>query len=153
MNTVRLVLEIGSKRRELTLSADRARRMGIRAPRVERVTSAYLLDALLAPAAHDGACNVCGTTHREIVLTRRAGCEQCYHAYQATIERLTRRPADAGHFVGRIPVRLARFRRLFVDREALIERLRVAVSAEDYEAAATLRDQITDLVHGEDAES
>lgn len=115
---------------------------------------AYLLDVLIAPGSVAAECDHCRTTAREVVLFRRVGCEHCYQQFQPTIARLTRRhTGGVMPFSGRIPHRLARFRRLFVDREALIDRLQTALSSEDYEAAASLRDQIADIVHVEDAES
>ena len=52
---------------------------------------------------------------------------------------------DPNAHADRIPVRLQRYRQLFVEREALLYRLSLAVDAEDFEQAAGLRDEIRSL--------
>lgn len=48
-------------------------------------------------------------------------------------------------YAGRIPKRLERFRRMFVDREALRAQLATALSEEDFESAARVRDRLERL--------
>ena len=83
-----------------------------------------------------------GTGRRELVLRGRAGCETCFDVFRGTIDRLLTRRDGAGEHLGPIPKRLMRYRRLFVDRERLLQQLSTAVEAEDFETAAAVRDQL-----------
>ena len=87
-------------------------------------------------------CPQCGTTHRELILRHTAGCAQCYEVFSSGVHRVLAGRHEAPVHRGRIPQRLQRYRRLFVEREDLISRLNGAVAKEDFEAAAQLRDRL-----------
>lgn len=142
-----MVRSVGGDRRDIELSPRRARELGITGQAADPPTVAYLMDGLLAwqeagdlRSAH---CPKCGMTHRELVLRHRAGCAECYRVFSTSVDRLLSRRSDgASIHRGRIPQRLQRYRRLFVEREDLLSRLHLAVEQEDFEVAADLRDQI-----------
>lgn len=148
---VKIIRMVGGKRQEVEISASRARELGITGDSRRRPTVAYLLDGVLAWHRSGGRtearCSRCGTTQREIVLYRRAGCAHCYEAFHRTVDRLLRLEAggDESAHRGRIPRRLDRYRRMFVEREDLLSRLSLAVETEDFEAAAELRDRLRGL--------
>ena len=144
--TVRIVRVIGGKRHEVEISSTRARELGIGTRNQGRLTVAYLMDGLVAwqqaePTDH-AVCPQCGTTHREVVLRHTAGCARCYEVFSASIDRLLSSRKRTPVHQGRIPERLQRYRKLFVEREDLITRLNAAVEDEDFETAADLRDRI-----------
>lgn len=146
---VKIIRVVGNTRQEVEISAARARELGIRRDRRRRPSVAYLLDGILAwhrggERTGDG-CPRCGTTQREIILYRRTGCPHCYEAFHGTVERILRLDRTSPAHQGRVPKRLDRYRRLFVEREHLLNRLSHAVEAENFEDAAELRDQLRGL--------
>jgi protein arginine kinase activator len=91
-------------------------------------------------------CPYCGTTARDFRKTGRLGCPQCYAHFAPQIRGLLRRIHGASQHMGKVyltaacdlddqNLRLATLRR----------RLERAVEIEDFEAAATLRDQILEM--------
>lgn len=135
----------------MEISAARARELGITGESRRDPTVAYLLEGVLAwhrtGGRAENECPRCGTTQREMVLYRRAGCSRCYEVFHRTVDRLLRLDtSDKGiAHRGRVPRRLDRFRRMFVEREDLLSRLSLAVDDEDFETAATLRDRLRGL--------
>lgn len=147
--TVRIVRVVGGTRREIELPADRARDLGIGTPGPYRPTVAYLMDGLVAwqeasPAETD-RCPQCHTSHRELILRRTAGCAQCYEVFSRSVDRMLAADRRTPLHKGRIPKRLQRYRRMFVERENLLSQLNVAVESEDFETAADLRDRIRSI--------
>lgn len=149
----RIIRVVGGKRQEVEISAARARELGITPERRRRLSVAYLFDGVLAWHRSgnrlEARCPRCGTTQREIVLYRRVGCSNCYEVFHRTIERLLRLDRTEAAHTGRVPQRLDRYRRMFVEREDLLDRLNEAVTTEDFEAAATLRDRLREISHGD----
>lgn len=154
---VRIVRVSGGERQELVLSAEEARELGIHRDPPSAGSVAYIMDGVFAWHAagvnSERTCPHCGTTQRDLIVRRRAGCEHCYDAFSDTVERLLRVDrAEVAH-TGRIPTRLQRYRRLFFERETLLDRLRNAVDQEDFESAAAIRDEISSIyIEDEDAE-
>lgn len=147
--TIKIVRVIGGTKKEVEIPRAQARELGIGTNGNGRVTVAYLMDGLVAwqqatPTDHQ-RCPHCGTSHRELVLRHTAGCAQCFDLFSSSVDRLLKTHANGAKHHGRIPRRLQRYRRLFVEREELLNRLNVAVEHEDFEAAADLRDRIRSI--------
>lgn len=143
---VRVVRVVGGTRNEVEIPSSRARELGIGTNHGNRPTVAYLMDGLMAwqeaEPSEVARCPQCGTTHRELILRHTAGCAQCYEVFSSGVHRLLAGRNEAPVHRGRIPQRLQRYRRLFVEREDLISRLNGAVAEEDFETAARLRDRL-----------
>ena len=73
--------------------------------------------------------------------------------FHARIEHLLTHAGLSESHVGRYPARLASYKRLLIDREALRHELHNAVTREDYEQAADLRDRIKSLEDQQDETS
>jgi len=123
------------------LGVDTASRMPT--PTVEELVSgAFSSDS---ETDDDARCDNCGRLYGEIRRTGEVGCSQCYAMFERRIRSiLERRPAPAQH-TGKYPERLLVYKRFFVDRERLRRRLEAAVSEEDYEQAARLRDELAEV--------
>jgi protein arginine kinase activator len=103
---------------------------------------------LLGALTGDGAtrsCPSCGTHFRRIRQTGRVGCAECYRVFHGRVQLLLEQQGLTDTHVGRYPSRLGSFKRLFVDRETLRERLDHAVREENYEEAAAIRDRMKAL--------
>lgn len=146
---LRIVQYFGGKKREQFISEERARRLGIDIHRSGSTSVSYLVSDIfvrsLAGKETELICRRCGTTHQEVVMTRRVGCEECYSVFGDTIETLLEIRSSSYTHTGKVPPRLRRYRALFIERERLLSSLAVAVDEEDYEAAADLRDQLSKL--------
>mgnify|MGYP006293771691 CR=1 FL=1 len=152
MKAIKIVRVVGGKRHEMELPVGRAREMGIETDAPQTVSVPYLMDGLFVNREEDGnekACDRCGTTLRDAILRRRVGCSHCYDVFNDTIDRILHVADKGTAHRDRIPERLQRYRKLFVEREELLTRLSRAVEEEDFETAAGLRDRIHLL--GQDA--
>ncbi len=94
----------------------------------------------------DLACPFCGLTLKDFKEIGRLGCPQCYSTFDSHLRALLRRIHGGTQHVGKVylppdPSVSQRQKRL----EALRRRLERAVSTEDFERAAELRDEIRSL--------
>jgi protein arginine kinase activator len=97
-------------------------------------------------------CDTCGITWAEFRQTGLFGCEGDYQLFEKDLTPLLQRAHEgATHHVGKVPARrgasgVPMKKRSDVSR--LRKELQRAVDAEDYEAAARLRDQIKEAEAG-----
>lgn len=98
-----------------------------------------------SPSAGDQVrCAYCQTSLRDFRASGRLGCAQCYTAFEGALRELLRRVHGAARHRGHeyeAPAASSAVSEL----EQLRERLHQAVAAEEFELAATLRDQIRAL--------
>ncbi|MEI6713772.1 MAG: UvrB/UvrC motif-containing protein [Verrucomicrobiota bacterium] len=87
-------------------------------------------------------CDTCGFTLVEFKKTGRLGCSACYPVFSEGIATMLSGMHKGSNHVGKVPERFVKT----VERERVLkdlqQRLRKAVTEENYEEAATLRDQI-----------
>jgi len=96
-----------------------------------------------APAGDRDACSFCGLTFSAFRETGRLGCPHCYVTFEGHLKSLLRRIHGATQHAGKVylppdPTASEKQKRL----EGLKRRLQRAVSAENFERAAELRDEI-----------
>lgn len=92
------------------------------------------------------ACSFCGLTAEDFKKTGRLGCPHCYVVMESHLRRLLRRLHGGTQHVGKVylppdPTEAQRLERL----NGLRRKLDHAVASEDFERAASIRDQIRDL--------
>src|SRR6201982_2243498 len=117
---------------------------------VQDPTSFALADLLLGIGAAEeiekGApakkCAVCGFSQADFKKTGRLGCSECYGTFAEGLGSLLKAMHKGTKHTGKVPARL--FRDIVrSDRLNELKRsLEEAVSKEDYESAATIRDEI-----------
>lgn len=92
------------------------------------------------------ACPYCGTSAHDFRKTGRLGCSQCYAHFAPQLRGLLRRVHGSSQHIGKIYLTAASD---LEDRDlrlaTLRRRLERAVEIEDFEAAASLRDEILAL--------
>src|SRR3981189_44581 len=120
---------------------------------VQDPTSFALADLLLGIGAAEeiekGApakkCSVCGFSQADFKKTGRLGCSECYGTFAEGLGSLLKAMHKGTKHTGKVPARL--FRDIVrSDRLNELKRsLEEAVSKEDYESAATIRDEIRQL--------
>ena len=92
-------------------------------------------------------CPVCGYTQADFKKTGRLGCSSCYLTFLEGLTTLLKAMHKGTEHVGKLPQRAHRTIELSDRMRALTESLEKAVAEENYETAATLRDQIKQLEH------
>lgn len=111
-----------------------------------------------APSRQILACRNCGMSYSEFQKAGLLGCRDCYRAFEARLGPLLERAHEgAVHHVGKVPQRALSSHREesqgdhptplpAPDRARLLRaRLEQAVRKEDYEQAAKLRDELSEL--------
>ena len=95
-------------------------------------------------------CPGCGLAFAEFRQTGVLGCPGCYDAFMPQLAAVIERAqAGAVHHAGRVPARLEGMAERAAMRSRLQQELEAAVAAEQYERAASLRDQLQNLGGGE----
>lgn len=114
-------------------------------------------------SARSGACAICGTTYHEFRQSGLLGCPECYRVFEGQLGPLIERAHEGGtHHVGKVPRRAlsgaqepgaGRLETVLGGPEqragkaaALRKQLDEAVRAEQYERAATIRDELRRLL-------
>ena len=90
-------------------------------------------------------CGVCGFTQADFKKTGRLGCSACYMTFSEGLGSLLKAMHKGTEHVGKLPERAYREIELSDRMRTLTENLRKAVAEENYETAASLRDQIKQL--------
>ena len=105
----------------------------------------FLFGADLHPDKRDAtsekSCLVCGTTGRDFKKRSLLGCPSCYEAFAEELSPYLRAMQKGSRHVGKAPYGEA----LTAEIAAMQQALERAVSAQDFEEAAALRDRIRDL--------
>ncbi len=92
-------------------------------------------------------CPVCGFTQADFKKTGRLGCSSCYLTFSEGLGSLLKAMHKGTEHVGKLPQRAHRALELSDRMRSLTENLQKAVTEENYETAASLRDQIKQLEH------
>src|SRR5438067_10814808 len=90
-------------------------------------------------------CPVCGYTQADFKKTGRLGCSTCYATFGEGLTTLLKAMHKGTEHVGKLPQRAHRTMELNDRMRTLAKNLEKAVAEENYETAASLRDQIKQL--------
>lgn len=87
-------------------------------------------------------CPNCGFTQADFNKAGRLGCSQCYTTFAEGLEKLLKSMHKGTRHVGKTPLAYRQSRDLAERLKTLQKRLDKAVTSEDFEQAASLRDEI-----------
>lgn len=90
----------------------------------------------------DIECDVCGMTYNRFRQTGRFGCSNCYKAFGDKLDPLFKRVHGNTSHTGKIPERAGGRMKILREIEKLKQELETAISNEEFEKAAALRDKI-----------
>jgi protein arginine kinase activator len=90
-------------------------------------------------------CPGCGFSQADFKKTGRLGCAQCYETFAEGLNSLLKAMHKGTNHTGKVPARISRL----IERESALKNLQrdlqKAVSEENYETAAQIRDQLRQL--------
>lgn len=87
-------------------------------------------------------CPVCGFTQADFKKTARLGCSVCYDTFAEPLSGMLKGMHKGIEHVGKVPASLRRSHRRDARIKSLQSSLDEAIAAEEYEKAASLRDEI-----------
>lgn len=97
------------------------------------------------PQEQSLTCSNCGMTYDDFSRRGKIGCSQCYTTFSARLEPLIRRIHGSSSHTGKVPKRSGGKLALKQKLKRLRLELSQFVEKEEYEKAATLRDEIRQL--------
>jgi len=145
--TVHLTQIAGDKMQKVDLCEDCAKQKGVNDP-----TGFSLADLLLglgasqeieqAAGGADLKCPNCGFTQADFKKAGRLGCAECYQTFAEGLEGLLKTMHKGTRHVGKVPQALQTNRDLNDKLKTLQKKLDKVVADEDFEQAASVRDEI-----------
>jgi protein arginine kinase activator len=152
--TVHLTQIAGDKMQKVDLCEECAKQKGVNDP-----TGFSLADLLLGlGASHemeqasgnsDLKCPSCGFTQADFKKAGRFGCPECYTTFGDGLEALLKTMHKGTRHTGKVPAARRQIRDSLRQMKSLQEQLAKAISAEDFEQAARLRDELKQLQSGD----
>lgn len=106
-----------------------------------------LLGSILAPQksakmTDTKKCDLCGMSFADLRREGKAGCPRCYDTFADELERTVAGIHGGTKHTGRVPAKYEAKKAEAEKIATLRSKISDAVAAEDYETAATLRDEI-----------
>lgn len=95
-----------------------------------------------AAAGSEVACPSCGFTQADFKKTGRLGCARCYEVFAEGLGALLKGMHKGTQHKGKVPPALRKAAAQKAELSRLESDLKAAIGREDFETAATLRDQI-----------
>ena len=145
--TVHLTQIVGDKMQKLDMCDECAKAKGINDP-----ASFAMADLMLGLGASQeldqsaaGAelkCLRCGFSQADFKKSGRLGCPDCYKTFAEGLAGLLKTMHKGTRHIGKAPEALRASRENTDHLKSLQKKLAKAIDSEDYEAAATLRDEI-----------
>ena len=145
--TVHLTQMVDGKTKKVDLCEGCSKEKGIDDP-----TGFSLADLLLglgaaqemeqATAGGETKCPNCGFTQADFKKAGRLGCSECYQVFSDGLEQLLKTMHKGTRHLGKVPTAYRQSQDLSEQLRALQKKLEKAISEEDFESAATLRDEL-----------
>ena len=98
-----------------------------------------------ASAGGEIKCPHCGFTQADFKKAGRLGCSECYKVFADGLESLLKTMHKGTKHVGKVPQVFRQTQDLADKLKSLQKKLEKAISNEDFETAATLRDEVKAL--------
>lgn len=152
---VHLTQLVGGQVKKVALCNECAKESGVTDP-----TGFGLADMLLAgdsgktpslvpsqsgASGDDRSCPACGFTLTDLKKVRRLGCATCYSTFREEVKGMIRGMHKGPSHCGKVPEGLVEMHQRETRMKELKTRMEQAIGAENYEEAASLRDEIIKL--------
>jgi len=149
---VHLTQLVGGQIKKITLCDDCAKEKGVTDPTgfalAEMLlgkTPGKVVPATPAVAGSGRRCPSCGFTLEDLRRIRRFGCADCYSTFRDDVNQMLRGMHKGFKHCGKVPAGLMELHERTQRLEELRGKLDQAVTAENYEEAAGLRDEIRQI--------
>ncbi len=93
-------------------------------------------------------CPACGFAFDDLKKTGRLGCSECYQFFRKEVKHNLAGMHKGTSHTGRVPEGMLEAFQKRQELDTLEQEMELAIEAEDYEKAASLRDQISKLEEG-----
>jgi protein arginine kinase activator len=146
--TVHLTQIVGDKMQKLDLCEECAKTKGVNDPTSFSLADADVLFGLGASQEIEQAtgmetkCPRCGFTQADFKKSGRLGCPECYQTFADGLEGLLKTMHKGTRHAGKVPEALRASREQADRMKSLQKRLARAIDDENFELAASLRDEI-----------
>lgn len=100
-------------------------------------------------AINDLTCPMCHMTYNEFRKSGKFGCFTCYKTFSANLAPIFKRIHGSANHAGKIPIRSGAKLKITQKITHLKNELKDAIEKEEFEVAATLRDEIRILEKGD----
>lgn len=109
-----------------------------------------LLDTNISPQhsfiyGEDNSCQRCGMTFIRFKQEGRLGCEACYEVFEKRLNPLIKKIQGSQLHVGKVPKRTGGVIQLKRQVKQLKLKLQQLIEAEEFEAAAKIRDEVREI--------
>jgi protein arginine kinase activator len=144
--TVHLTQILNGQMHKMDLCESCAQAKGVTNP--ENLSISNLMDKVELEVDTSGTsmvCESCGITHQEFKKGGRLGCEACYHVFRPVLDPLLDGMHAGTRHLGKVPAGSESRIHLEQSIGVLKKKLQDAVEKEDFEEAASLRDELRDL--------
>lgn len=148
--TVHLTQIVGDKMQKVDLCEGCSKDKGVSDP-----STFSLADLLLglgaaqemeqAGGGADVQCPQCGFTQADFKKNGRFGCAECYHSFAEGLESMLKTMHKGVVHKGKVPKAIAQSRDVAERLKKLQKELDKAIAEEDFERAATVRDEIKEV--------
>ena len=148
--TVHISRNVNGKKEEYNVCSACAKEMGFLGSSdlmfgIGDFMSGFMGKGISPSLSDEKICPSCGMSISELAKTSKLGCSKCYEFFDSYLEPVMKRLHGNCRHVGKLPESadetFKKTRRL----TSLKEELKAAVTREDYEQAALLRDTIKEL--------
>ena len=147
--TVHLTQIISGKMQKIDLCEKCAKEKGVADPAGFSLADMLLglgaADEIKTGGAQELVCPQCGFTQPDFKKTGRLGCPQCYVTFSEGLGVILKDMHKGTVHKGKVPTRAAKAEVYRTQLKSLHTELQAAVQSENYEQAASLRDQISTL--------
>lgn len=147
--TVRLISVVDGQKteRHMCMPCVTKQKLRLRTEGVQSILSAFISSnaGKRVPKNPDLRCSGCGVRYDDAIQAAQMGCAHCYQEFSGQLKPVLFRMHGNVHHVGRMPQNvdfsMKKQRRL----EQIRREMDIAVVLENFELAATLRDEIREL--------
>jgi len=146
--TVHLTQIVGDKMQKLDLCEECAKTKGVNDPTSFSLADADVLFGLGASqeigqtTGMETKCPRCGFTQADFKKSGRLGCPECYKTFAEGLEGLLKTMHKGTRHAGKVPAALRESREQSDRLKMLQKKLAKAIDEENFEQAASLRDEI-----------
>ena len=144
--TVHLTQIVNNQVKKIDLCEECAKNKGLSSPQGISLSDMFSGTTEATDGTSQGlVCPTCGFTHSDFRNNGRFGCPDCYKSFSPILSDTLEAMHPGTHHVGKVPNQLLERRDIRQKETLLQQSLQEAISEENYEEAAKIRDELAEL--------